>query len=265
MSRIAIVIALCAISGAALAQNTPPAYPEPFTSLPDAETNTFHQWGLNPTLVVSTAELQAVLNAQSGGANFVALSDVGPGLSSVSLGSFLERIDENASGESSGPISDVHVSTTALNMSLGQPEAVYLGYWSTDAEFNDALYGAPVSTQVDVKLEIKHENERQIHKLRVRGSDGFEANLKYRTPHILGVRFRLDPIPVSFRFLTDGPAGSHPSAQVALECDVIFAAPGEFDGLRPGDVLKLRGGRLRIKSVQPGLVARSCATRTDVD
>jgi hypothetical protein len=264
-SAVAITLVSVLLAGAASAQDTLPAYPAPLTSLPDAEVHGFQHWGIAPSVAVPTDALQRVINAQAGNANFVALSEVGPGLSEVGFGSRIERIEERSTGEIHGPSSFFSISTRVLNIERGTVEAVLLRACSSDPEDLDDLMGSAVSMKGKIETEIAQEEDKQVLKLKVKCKDGFRIALKARIPRTLGFRIRLDPVPLVLRFLTDGPSGSHPGHAWALESDVIALDPGSVEGIWPGMILSLPGGRVPIRSIVPGIVLRSFSDRLDVE
>jgi hypothetical protein len=234
------------------------------TSIANPDSKIFGHWVIYHTLQVSTEELQRVINHQTGGAEFVALSNPAPGLSTIEVFANFERIHEDAGGALVGPYSDGIISTTVLNLALGTTEGAQLGHWSSAPEGTDAVYGSEVSTPAELKWKIEQRGGVQFLELRVRGSDGFKETIRAEVPQTQGFRFKLDPAPGSIRYLSDGPGGSHPSFVVALELDTIPIDPEQSTGLRAGQSLRLPGGRVRIKEVGARLVGRGVANHIDV-
>jgi hypothetical protein len=216
-------------------------------------------------MAVPTDALQAVINAQAGNANFVAMSSAGPGLSTLSFGSQIERTEQRSSGEVTGPDSFFAISTEVLNVARGTVEAVILRACRSNPQVHNDLLGSAVSIQGEFETEIEQEKTNQLLKLKVKCRDGFRIALKARVPRTLGFRIRLDPVPLVIRYLSDGPAGSHPGYAWALEADLIALDPGNLEGIAAGGTLSLPGGNVPIVSVLPGLVLRSFSDQLDVE
>jgi hypothetical protein len=258
------LLALYALtSSIALAQSAP-TYPERLISLPDAEQREFAHWIFGPTLVVPTANLQAVLDTEAGGPGlFLPLGEGGQSL--VFPSATIEVLRETAAGVLLPPASRLAVLALAFNLTLGRLEAVYIGFWDSDAAGTNTLAGSSVATQAKFESELEQEQGKQVLKIKVEGKDGFRAHLKSRIARGVGLRTRNDPAFLPFRWLSDGPGGTHPSFHNANQADSFQVAPGDFAGFEAGDVLRVPGGRLPILAVQPGVVARGFEVVLDVD
>jgi hypothetical protein len=263
--------------GATLAQDPPPpTYPDPLTSLPDAEAVSFSHWALNTTLVVPTTALQAAINAQAGG-GFVALSTApGSGLSMVNMVALNDRITHlTTSGETSGPLASLTVVAAVLNTNVSPPR-VELGILlalNSNADRSNLLLGKDATAQGKFEWEIEQEEGMQVLRVEIKGPRGFRTTLESTIAQGLGFRVVNDPnrlVPTdpstpiaTFRFLTDGVGGVHPTFQLASQFDLIPVAPGMFRGLAAGRTFSLPGGVLPILEVPPGFVFRSYEDHLD--
>lgn len=251
-----------------------PSYGEPTApELADFDWRHFNSFGVQVNVTVPLSDLQALLDTIEPG-RFIAVPitvffpEEDPTTGGIFLGASFERIFEfqTVNGpDLHGPVSELGIFAFVFDTLTPSPplpgrlELTLLAAYTEDPNRINDVVGALVSREAEFRWQIDQKDRENRFKVKVKGVDGFSLKLKVKAPDALGFRQVSDPPQWAFRFLSDGPGGSHPAFASATQQDAILGFP-DSAGVTPEGILKLPVGNLPIVDVIGGAIFRSVET-----